>query len=71
MAPPNLAGPLKDALAKYQVEATAVMTLGPGRMVWDFYNGPLTIGIVPPATQSRSRVWLDRSRSSFTVAVTR
>jgi L-ribulose-5-phosphate 3-epimerase len=52
MAPPNLAGPLKDALAKYQVEATAVMTLGPGRMVWDFYNGPLTIGIVPPATRA-------------------
>jgi L-ribulose-5-phosphate 3-epimerase len=52
MAPPGLAGPLKDALAKYQVEATAVMTLGPGRMVWDFYDGPRTIGIVPPATRA-------------------
>jgi sugar phosphate isomerase/epimerase len=48
----SLAGPLKDALAKYQVEATAVMTLGPGRMVWDFYEGPKTIGLVPPATRA-------------------
>ena len=52
MAPSSLAGPLKDALAKYHVEATAVMTLGPGRMVWDFYDGPRTIGIVPPATRA-------------------
>lgn len=52
MAPANLAAPLKDALAKYHVEATAVMTLGPGRMVWDFYDGPRTIGIVPPATRA-------------------
>jgi L-ribulose-5-phosphate 3-epimerase len=52
MAPANLAAPLKDALAKYHVEATAVMTLGPGRMVWDFYDGPQTIGIVPPATRA-------------------
>jgi L-ribulose-5-phosphate 3-epimerase len=48
----ELATPLKAALAKYQVEATAVMTLGPGRMVWDFYSGPKTIGIVPATTRS-------------------
>ena len=52
MAPASLAEPLKAALAKYQVEATAVMTLGPGKMVWDFYQGPLTIGIVPPQTRA-------------------
>jgi sugar phosphate isomerase/epimerase len=52
MAPSSLAEPLKAALAKYQVEATAVMTLGPGKMVWDFYQGPLTIGIVPPQTRA-------------------
>jgi len=52
MAPTTLAEPLKAALAKYQVEATAAMTLGAGKMVWDFYQGPLTIGIVPP--QSRA-----------------
>ena len=52
MAPASLATPLKEALAKYGVEATAVMTLGPGRMVWDFYHGPETIGLVPPATRA-------------------
>jgi sugar phosphate isomerase/epimerase len=52
MAPASLAVPLKEALAKYGVEATAVMTLGPGRMVWDFYHGPETIGLVPPATRA-------------------
>lgn len=53
MAPStSLAGPLSEALSKYQVEATAVMTLGPGRMVWDFYEGPETIGLVPPSTRA-------------------
>lgn len=48
----SLAAPLRDALSKYHVEATAVMTLGPGRMVWDFYEGPKTIGLIPPATRA-------------------
>jgi sugar phosphate isomerase/epimerase len=61
MAPASLAGPLKDALAKYQVEATAVMTLGPGRMVWDFYEGPQTIGLVPPATRAARIAALKRA----------
>lgn len=52
MAPASLAVPLKAALAKYQVEATAAMTLGPGKMVWNFYEGPLTIGLVPPKTRA-------------------
>lgn len=52
MAPATLAEPLKAALAKYQVEATAVMTLGPGKMVWNFYQGPLTIGLIPPQTRA-------------------
>lgn len=50
-APASLAEPLKAALAKHQIEATAVMTLGPGKMVWNFYQGPLTIGLVPPQTR--------------------
>jgi L-ribulose-5-phosphate 3-epimerase len=52
MSPPSLVTPLKEALAKYQVEATAAMTLGTGKMVWDFYQGPLTIGLVPPQTRA-------------------
>lgn len=38
---------LRRALDHYGVEASAVSSLGPGRMVWDFYQGPLTIGLVP------------------------
>jgi sugar phosphate isomerase/epimerase len=52
MSPDSMVEPLREALAKYQVEATAVMTLGEGKMVWDFYQGPLTIGIIPPATRA-------------------
>jgi L-ribulose-5-phosphate 3-epimerase len=46
------AADLRSALDKYQVKATAFMELGPGPMVWDFYHGPLTIGLVPPATRA-------------------
>ncbi len=52
MSPSGLAEKLKAALEKYEIEATAVMTLGGGRMVWDFYHGPLTIGLVPPQTRT-------------------
>src|ERR1700755_3244788 len=34
MSPSGLAAPLREALEKYHVEATAVMTLGEGKMVW-------------------------------------
>jgi sugar phosphate isomerase/epimerase len=51
MSPPTLVEPLRAALDKYQVKATAVMTLGEGKFVWDFYHGPNTIGIVPPETR--------------------
>ncbi|MBI3665291.1 MAG: sugar phosphate isomerase/epimerase [Acidobacteria bacterium] len=44
---PDRAGPLTTALERHGVEATALLDLGPGRMVWDFYDGPLTIGLVP------------------------
>lgn len=38
---------LRAALDRHGVKAAAVSSLGPGRMVWDFYDGPITIGIVP------------------------
>lgn len=47
----SLAKPLREALDANGVEATAVMTLGPGKMVWDFASGPATIGLVPPGTR--------------------
>ncbi len=40
--------PLRKALDRYGVEATAVSEHNPGRRVFDFYQGPLTVGIIPP-----------------------
>jgi sugar phosphate isomerase/epimerase len=47
--------PLLQALNKYGVEATAVSEHNPGRRVFDFYEGPLTIGVIPPASR-RARI---------------
>jgi L-ribulose-5-phosphate 3-epimerase len=48
---PELAGQLRQALDKYRIEATSLVVGGPGREVWDFYEGPLTIGLVPRVTR--------------------
>jgi sugar phosphate isomerase/epimerase len=48
----GVAEPVKNALTKYGVEATAFSEHGPGRRVFNFYEGPGTIGIVPPATRN-------------------
>ncbi|HKD50772.1 MAG TPA: sugar phosphate isomerase/epimerase family protein [Candidatus Acidoferrum sp.] len=42
---------LRQALEKHQVEATSLVVGGPGKEVWDFYQGPLTIGLVPRETR--------------------
>jgi L-ribulose-5-phosphate 3-epimerase len=47
----ELAGRLRKALDKYQIEATSLVVGGPGKEVWDFYEGPLTIGLVPRETR--------------------
>jgi len=43
----DLADRLRRALDHYGVKAAPVFSMGPGPMVWDFYQGPLTIGLVP------------------------
>jgi L-ribulose-5-phosphate 3-epimerase len=48
----DLVGRLRQALDKHQIEATALVVGGPGKEVWDFYQGPLTIGLVPRATRA-------------------
>jgi L-ribulose-5-phosphate 3-epimerase len=48
----DLAGQLRQSLGKYQIEATSLVVGGPGKEVWDFYQGPLTIGLLPKATRS-------------------
>jgi len=47
----ELAGHLRQALNKYHIEATSLVVGGPGKEVWDFYEGPLTIGLVPRETR--------------------
>jgi L-ribulose-5-phosphate 3-epimerase len=42
---------LRQALDKYGIEATSVVVGGPGKEVWDFYQGPLTIGLIPRETR--------------------
>jgi L-ribulose-5-phosphate 3-epimerase len=49
---PSSAGPLQQALEKYGIEPTVVVVGGPGKEVWDFYQGPLTIGLVPRDTRA-------------------
>jgi sugar phosphate isomerase/epimerase len=38
---------VRAALDKYHVEATALVVGGPGPEIYDFYQGPATIGLVP------------------------
>lgn len=44
---PEMLARLKGALDKYGIEVTALNTSGPGPLKYDFYQGPLTIGVVP------------------------
>lgn len=48
----GLAGRLTKALGKYGIEATSVVVGGPGKEIWDFYEGPVTIGLVPRETRA-------------------
>jgi L-ribulose-5-phosphate 3-epimerase len=49
---PGLSGRLRQALDKHRIEPTALVVGGPGKEVWDFYQGPLTIGLVPRKTRA-------------------
>jgi L-ribulose-5-phosphate 3-epimerase len=61
---PELAARLRQALSKYQIEATSLVVGGPGKEVWDFYEGPLTIGLVPRETRN-ARVAHIKKASDF------
>jgi L-ribulose-5-phosphate 3-epimerase len=60
----ELAGRLRQALDKYKIEATSVVVGGPGKEVWDFYQGPLTIGLVPRLTRA-ARIAQIKKASDF------
>jgi len=60
----RLVGRLRQALDKYQIEATSLVVGGLGKEVWDFYEGPLTIGLVPRETRE-ARVAHIKKASEF------
>lgn len=49
---PALVQQFKGLLEKYEVTATSAEVVGPGRLVWDFEDGPATIGLVPRASRA-------------------
>jgi L-ribulose-5-phosphate 3-epimerase len=61
---PGLAERLRQALEKHRIEATSLVVGGPGKEVWDFYQGPLTIGLVPRETRA-ARVAHIKKASDF------
>jgi sugar phosphate isomerase/epimerase len=64
---PGLSARLLQALDKHQIEATSVVVGGPGREAWDFYDGPLTIGVVPRDTRA-ARIARMKQGSDFAKA---
>jgi L-ribulose-5-phosphate 3-epimerase len=48
---PAKAAEVKNAIKKYSIRPNALICMGPGKMVWNFTEGPSTIGIVPRATR--------------------
>jgi len=55
---------LSAAAAANGIEVTTIWTGLPGRMVWDFIEGPTTIGIVPPEMRA-ARVAVLKQGSDF------
>lgn len=55
---------IQDLLAKYEVTATTVEVVGPPPLVWNFQQGPSTIGLVPPKTRA-ARIDALRQVSDF------
>jgi len=60
----DLVAKLRQALEKHQIEATSLVVGGPGKEVWDFYQGPPTIGLVPRETRA-ARIAHIRKASDF------
>lgn len=61
---PELATKLRAALDRYRIEATSLVVGGPGPEVYDFYQGPLTIGFVPREWRAK-RVERTKRASDF------
>jgi L-ribulose-5-phosphate 3-epimerase len=49
---PEFASRVRSALDQHGIEATSLVVGGPGKEIWDFYQGPQTIGLVPRETRA-------------------
>ncbi|MEZ4861818.1 MAG: sugar phosphate isomerase/epimerase family protein [Caldilineaceae bacterium] len=68
LAQPEQAARLRDAAANNGVEITTIWAGLPGRHVWDFLEGPTTIGLVPEATRAE-RVATLKESAAFALQV--
>src|SRR5262245_61107677 len=62
------AAQVRRAAAHHQVEISTIWAGLPGRHVWDFLEGPTTIGLVPPESRAERLAVLKRS-TEFAVQV--
>jgi len=63
---PAFAGKLRRSLDNASIEATALVVGGPGKESWDFYDGPLTIGLIPRETRA-ARIAHIKAAADFAV----
>ena len=61
---PELARQIGNLLDKFELVATTVEVVGPQPLVWNFLQGPSTIGLVPPSTRA-ARIDALRQASDF------
>ncbi len=61
---PAVVSQFRDLIAKYDLTITTVEVVGPGRLQWNFTEGPSTIGLVPPGTRA-ARIDALRQVSDF------
>jgi len=57
---------LRKSLDNANIEATSLVVGGPGKESWDFYDGPLTIGLIPRETRA-ARVAHIKAAADFAV----
>jgi sugar phosphate isomerase/epimerase len=62
----SFASKLRQSLDRANIEATSLVVGGPGKESWDFYDGPLTIGLVPRDTRA-ARLAHIKAASDFAV----
>ena len=61
---PQVVSQFRDLIDKYQVTVTTVEVVRPEPLVWNFAQGPSTIGLVPPTTRA-ARIDALRQASDF------